>query len=255
MSGISGWLQNDLRRFLSPRSGPAMTTFRVRLPSVLAEAQFKATIMMMWQPGVASDEHQQAIVERRLISLARSVAREYSVLDPDETRVAVNLVLGNHCLGEASQELVAASAQIEVGPDDLRIAEERESLRRHTALAREERLAEVERLRFLADQILATPTVARLWWLEGKPGRLEDLVAKGKDEMFEKISELFGMPADRPTADPIAELVKLFLKDLDARFREQLISQLRFVFTSYERGDLADSLSGYEHPRGSSVYG
>ncbi len=54
---------------------------------------------------------------------------------------------------------------------------------------------------------------------------------------------------------PIAELVKLFLKDLDARFREQLISQLRLVFTSYERGDLADSLSGYEHPRGSSVYG
>ena len=108
-------------------------------------------------------------------------------------------------------------------------------------------------MRLLADQILATPTVARLWWLEGKPGRLEDLVAKGKDEMFDKISELFGMPAGRPAADPIAELVQLFLQGLDARFREQLISQLRFVFTSYERDDLADRLNGYEHPRGSSV--
>lgn len=253
MSGIPGWLQNELRRFLSPRSDPVTTTFRARLPSALAEAQFKATITMTWQPGVAIDDHQQAIVGRRLISLARSVAREYSVLDSDETQTAVNLVLGDHCLREAGRELVAASAQIEVGPDDLRIAEEREGLRRQTALAREERLAEVEQLRLLADQILATPTVARLWWLEGKPGRLEDLVAKGKDEMFEKISELFGMPADRPTADPIAVLVQLFLQGLDARFREQLISQLGFVFTSYERVDLADMLNGYEHPRGSSV--
>ena len=103
MSGIPGWLQNVLRRFLSPRSGPVMTIFRARLPSVLAEAQFKATMTMMWQPGVVIDEHQQAIVGRRLISLARSAAREYSVLDPDETRAAVNLVLGDHCLRGADR--------------------------------------------------------------------------------------------------------------------------------------------------------
>lgn len=103
----------------------------------------------------------------------------------------------------------------------------------------------------LAEQILVTPTVARLWWLEGNPGKLEDLVAKSEKGIFEKVAEFFGVPAENPAADPIAELIRLFLQGLDARFREQLISQLRFVFTSYERGDLARMLDGYQHPRAS----
>jgi hypothetical protein len=69
-------------------------------------------------------------------------------------------------------------------------------------------------LRLLADQILATPTVARLWWLEGKPGRLEDLVAKGKDEMFEKISELLAcLPSARPPT-PLRNWYNCFSKVL-----------------------------------------
>jgi hypothetical protein len=84
--------------------------------------------------------------------------------------------------------------------------------------------------------------------LEGNPGKLEDLVAKSEKGIFEKVAEFFGVPAENPAADPIAELVRLFLQGLDARFREQLISQLRFVFTSYERGDLARMLDSYQHP-------
>jgi len=249
MNGAVGRLRNYLRRLLSSRSDPVMTTFRVRLPSALAEAQFEATITMMWPPGIVIDQRQQAIAERQLLEVARSIARNYSVLDPDETRAAVNLALEDRGLRDADLELVMASAKIEVGPDDRRIAEEREGLRRQTALVREARLEEVEQLRVLADQILATPTVARLWWLEGKPGKLEDLVAKSKEGMFEKVAELFGVPTERPAADPIAELIRLFLQGLDARFREQLISQLRFVFTSYECSDLAERLDDYQHPR------
>ena len=237
-----------LGRLLRP-GGPCRRRRSGFVAQALAEAQFQATIAMVWPPGIVIDQRQQAIAERQLLDVARSIASKYFVLDPDETRAAVNLALEDRGLRDADLELMVASAKIEVGPDDQRMAEEREGLRRQTALAREARLEEVERLRVLADQILATPTVARLWWLEGKPGKLEDLVAKGKDGMFEQVAELFGVPAERPAADPIAELIRLFLQGLDARFREQLISQLRFVFTSYERSDLAGGLDGYQHPR------
>jgi hypothetical protein len=45
---------------------------------------------------------------------------------------------------------------------------------------------------------LATPTLARLRWLEGKPEKLELLVGTEKDEIFEKVAELFGASAERP---------------------------------------------------------
>jgi Cyclic nucleotide-binding domain len=107
-------------------------------------------------------------------------------------------------------------------------------IRREAALA----LAKTENLRVL----LADPTTARLWWLENSPGKLDNLVTQKMDDIFEKVADLFGEPACRPAADPIAELIRVFLRDLDGRCRERLIDQLRHVFTAYERGDLADAL-------------
>jgi hypothetical protein len=195
------------------------------------------------------DERRQAIAERQFLGAARSAASGYSVLDPDEARAAIDFALWDRGLSDADTELVRVGAKVEVDPDDRRMAEDHENLRRQTALAREARREEVDRLRLLADEVLSTPTLARLWWLEGKPGKLEDLVIKGKDEMFEKVAELFGAPDEPTTTDPIADLIRLFLQGLDPRFREQLISQLRLVFTSYERGDLADGLDSYQHTR------
>jgi hypothetical protein len=249
MNDSAGRLWNCLRLRLSARSDPVVTTSRVRLPSAFPEAQFQATITMVWPPGIVPDQRQRALAERQILDTARPVARQYSVLDPDEARASVDLELwGRGVTGDDSQ-LVMASTSIEVDSDDRRLAEECEALRRQTALTREARLEEVERLRVLADEVLANPTLARLWWLEGKPGKLEDLVAKGKEETFEKVAELFGKPADIQPADPIAELIRLFLQDLDSRLREQLISQLRFVFADHERPDLVAGLDGYQHPR------
>lgn len=125
-----------------------------------------------------------------------------------------------------------------VSPDDWSLAEKQEALRRETALAR----AEAENLRVL----LAEPTMARLWWLENSPGKLEKLVGQEMDGIFEKVVALFGESAGRPAADPIAELIRLFLQGLDGRFRERLIDQLRVVFSAYERDDLAARLDAYQ---------
>lgn len=245
---MNGGLRNYVLSFLSRRSESVVTTFQARLPSLLGdEAQFQATITMAWPPGTLIDGRRQSAAELQLLQVARSVAHGYSVLNPDEARAAIDLALWDRGLTDAGAELVAVGARIEVEPHDRRIAEDHEDLRRETALAREARREEVERLKLLANQVLATPTLARLWWLEGKPGNLENLVAKGKDEMFEKVAEIFGASAERPATDPIAELIRIFLQGLDVRFREHLIRQLRMVFASYERDDLALRLDGYQH--------
>jgi hypothetical protein len=49
-----------------------------------------------------------------------------------------------------------------------------------------------------------------------------------------------------PAADPIAELIRLFLQGLDGRFRERLIDQLRLTFSAYERDDVAAGLDAYQ---------
>jgi hypothetical protein len=255
MNGAAGGLWNYLRRILSSRSDPVVTTFRVRLSSELAEAQFQATITMMWLPGSVPDQRQRAIAERRVLDTVRPVALRHSVLDPDETRAAVDLELWDRGRADADNQSVVTRVDILVDPDDRRLAEEREALWRQTALAREARLAEVERSRALADEILATPTLARLWWLQGKPDKLQELVAKGEEGMFEKVAELFGKPAEIQPTDPIAELIRLFLQGLDARLREQLISQLRFVFADHERPDLVARLDDYQHPRAGPGHG
>jgi hypothetical protein len=249
MNGGFGGLWNYVRRFLSQRSESVVTTFQARLPSRLEEAQFQATIRMAWLPGALMDGRRRATAELQLLEVARAAAQGYSVLNPDEARAAIDLALFDCGQTDADTELVAADAKIEVNPHDRRMAEDHEDLRRETALAREARREEVERLKLLADQVLATPTLARLWWLEGKPEKLELLVAKDKGEIFEKVAELFGASAEPPATDPIAELIRLFLEGLDARLREHLISQLPLVFTSYERGDLADRLDSYQHTR------
>lgn len=249
MNGGFGELRSYLWRFFSRRSESVVTTFQARLPSRLEEAQFQATIRIAWPPGALIDGRRRATAELQLLEGARSAAQGYSVLNPDEARAAIDLALfdcGQTCI---DPELVAVGAKIEVNPHDRRMAEDHEDLRRETGLAREARREEVERLRLLADQVLATPTLARLWWLESKPEKLELLVAKEKDEIFEKVAELFGASAERPASDPIAELIRLFLEGLDARLRDHLISQLPLVFTSYERGDLAGRLDSYQQTR------
>jgi hypothetical protein len=250
MNGNDGWLRTVLLRLLTPRSDSVVSTFLARLPSKLAEAQFQATIQITWPPGTHIDQRVQAIAKRQVLQAARSEAEKYSVLDADEARAAIDMALWDRWQrSEDPDPVLAKITAMEVGLDDRRAAEKQDGLRRQTALAGEERLQEAERLQVLANEILAKPTLARLWWLEGKPAKLEDLVAKDKDDMFVKVAEIFDVPAGHPATDPIAELIGQFLQGLNPLAREHLIVQLGHVFSSYERDDLASRLSSYHHLR------
>jgi hypothetical protein len=236
MNGTTGPLRSYVRQTLFHRFDPVVRTFETRLPSEIPEARFQLTIRAEWPPGTPTGQSLGSLAEP-LLKVIRPVAERYSVMDCDEAHAAIEqAILGAAGLWESGPSTL--TVDVRVGEDDRSLAEQQEALHRETALIRDRRLQESERLRVL----LADPTTARLWWLENKPERLVQLQDQKMEGVFEKIAALFGESAGRSAADPIAELIRLFLQGLDSRFRERLVDQLGVVFHAYERNDLAASL-------------
>jgi len=240
MTGPPRALRSRLLQVLFQRSDRVAWTYQVRLSSEIPEAQFQAVIEAVWPPGTSPDQALRSRAEQQLVRVARPVAAKHSVLDCDDAWAAIDQEFVRNASLRAVGLSEAMVTNLRAGPDDERLAEKQEDLRRETALAR----AKAERLR----ELLADPVTARLWWLEDRPDKLEKLAAEGKDGIFEKVANLFTESARHSAADPIAELIRLFLQGLDARFRERLIDQLDVVFRAYERADLAASLGSGQHP-------
>lgn len=239
-----------LRRFLMRDSGMTVTAFRARIASKLPEAQFQVTIQTGWPRGAQVGQLSHSLAEQHLLRVAQMVASEYSVLDSDEARAEIDLQLFRNLSPEGSElsPVAAWVSRIDAGPEDQHLAERHEGLRRQTALAQLEQTEEVKRLRMLGDQVLADPTLASLWWLDGKPDRLEELIRTDKKKVFENVADLFSAVGEGLTVNPIAQLIRIFLEDLDGSCRQQLIKQLTVVFRAYERHDLAGQLDSYRHP-------
>lgn len=245
MNGATHPLRSLLRRVMSQRLDPVPARFEARLPSEIPEAQFHVVIEARWPPGMDADQSMRSLAER-LLHVARESAKPYSVLDRHEAWAAIERELLGDADVQGSGLVTLVVTDVLVHPDDENLAERQEALRREAALTE----AEAENLKVL----LADPTTARLWWLENKPDKLAKLVEPEMDATFEKIATRFGGSASRPAADPIAELIRLFLQGLDGRSREHLIDRLRYVFTCYERPDLAGRLDSYQQARASTGY-
>jgi hypothetical protein len=227
-----------------------VTAFRARIASELPEAQFQVTIQTGWPQGGKVGQVPRSLAEQHLLRVAQMAASEYSVLDLDEARAEIDLQLFRNLSPEGSElpPVAAWVSRIDAGPDDQHLAEGHEALRRQTALAQFEQAEEVKRLRMLGDQVLADPTLASLWWLDGKPDRLEELIRADKKKVFENVADLFSAVGEGLAVNPIAQLIRVFLEDLDGSCRQQLIKQLTVVFRAYEHHDLADQLDSYWHP-------
>jgi hypothetical protein len=240
VNGATQPLPYFLRRVLSRRLDSVSAKFEARLPSEIPEAQFQVVIETTWPPGADAGRSVRSLATQ-LLHVARQVANDCSVLDKHEAWAAIERALLGDVDVQGSGLTTLTVTSVMVNPADQNLAEQQEVLRRETALTH----MKAEKLRAL----LANPITARLWWLEDRPDKLERLVEQKMDGIFEKISALFGESASRPAADPIAELIGLFLQGLDGRFRERLIDQLRIVFTAYERPDLAGRLDDHPQPR------
>lgn len=230
MNGTGGALRSLLRQVLSQRVEPVRWTYLVRLPSVIPEARFEAEIGAAWQPGTRVNPSLSSLAEQLLADVARSAAKDRSVLDRDEARTAINVALAAD--GRLRENrLKATVADLRVGTQDRTLAEK----------YRETELAQASARRLAG--LLADPVAARLWWLQETPDRVEQLLAMDKKNLFDDLARIFAGSASEPVSpDPIAELIRIFLQGLDSRAREHLLDQLDRVFRSYEHKDLADRL-------------
>lgn len=246
MNELIGALLRLLNRTRSRRNNVVESYFQVRLPSRLREACFQATITMVWREGYA-DSGSKTHTERRVLQTARAVAEKFSVLDRDDARAEIHYVLSNSPeLLQAHVPLIGASVRLEAGQADRELAEKQEALNRELALDRAQQQHMLDRLRFLGELVLTDPRLIRLWWLDGRRDKLSELVHL--NSMFEDVNALFTGQADRPGSETIADLIRQFLQDLGPGQRAYLIDQIRFIFTAYEHGDLADKLPSVLRP-------
>ncbi|MQY09486.1 hypothetical protein [Actinomadura macrotermitis] len=254
LEALALWLSALVARFSDeppqPRA-PISTWFTSRLPSSVPEASFQVKVGITWPPlSVALPPALKAAAEQQLRDCMADELKRFSVLEAGEAATAVNTVLNRHLrlpYGSETIRLVSAEAEVEPEPGGVELAERLEGLRRDKSAANVAGLAEFERLRVLAEQVLPSPALIRLWWMKGDPARLPEMVQMG--DLFERASALVqGRPTPASRQDPLAELFQDLVHGLRPTERELLPAQLHRIFLSFERADLAAALETLNRP-------
>ncbi|MGW0811346.1 hypothetical protein [Nonomuraea sp. NPDC002799] len=232
--------------------------YRTRLPSELDGACFDATIEVHGQL-----DHQQpakeAQVYRKLESHARVVSGKLSVLDLDRAAAEITIELNREsvvAMPDLHVRLDRVRARVSAGASAVETARSLQEAVQKTTLARMEYREQARRLGLLRDHFLASPAMARMWWVGEDPSRLADLAAmstSGKADPFETAVSLLGEAADAGSArNEVAAIIETFVRGLTPEAGKYLISQLAQVFTNYERPELAERLLSTARLNGAS---
>jgi hypothetical protein len=236
---LNGWRASSPVPYNEPtESGSAA----YRLVSELGnDAQFIAEISAHWEPsGHGGREN----VFPYLGAHGAEVTRKFSVLDVTAANDALTRTFSQIAGSEIPStriRLIAASATLQVEDGPRNLAEQEADLKRQARLHADDAQAKMARLTMIRDMFLHDGAIAALWWSEGKPERLLELVAH-KDKFNMVVNLLHGVTVDRAEPDQASDLINVFLADLGPHHREHLLDQLARVFTSYDRPDLADKL-------------
>jgi hypothetical protein len=216
--------------------------YSARLPSRLAGAWFRAGVLALGPPGSAEPVTDARVYER-LIGAARAVSQHYSVLDDAEACNAVKIALSDHSqLADLDVRLEILHVELEPWPGAAELATAYEQLAAETALATERQRAQARRLAEFRDHVLASPEMARLWWVQDDPERFVQLAGM-EEGVFEKgVALVAGAGLASSATDRVAAIIESFLRDLGPEHRALLITQIGQVLGGYERADLAAQL-------------
>jgi hypothetical protein len=140
-------------------------------------------------------------------------------------------------------QIIAARAAVSVTDQAQAAAAAVEELQRKLELERLREQMELQKLRYLREEVFSRPDVARSYWLHHHPDSLSDLLT----DRFEQIAAKFGESGETSFI-VVARLVEDFLGKLDEDGRAYLVKQLDRVFASFNRPDLSEQLAGAEYP-------
>ncbi|WP_326824625.1 hypothetical protein [Streptosporangium sp. NBC_01756] len=225
------------------------SAFIVRsLPSTLTEAHFGASLEATWEIGDGNrpDTEEAYDAHRQLRDVLERATENFSVLLLEEAQSQAEIAL-YRAARDIDRRLMSVRITLSVDEKVKAYAEMHEEVLRDNALAEARFQTKAHQARYVRDHLLSDAQMARLWWLDGQPGKLPELLKMGND--FEQVVGLIktGLgPATTPEeavkTELIAQLIKDFLTPLSPQHREILLSQLGQVFSGYEREDLAHGL-------------
>jgi hypothetical protein len=221
-------------------TGSADRTYR--LPSNLPGAMFTASIAARWMPADQGAETVFAYLGRK----GAELTSQFSVLDPDSVRDALNIWFSRLPeMPNSSIRIHHARVTVLAVPDEHRdFAQRMAAVERQANVETAGMEATRKRLTTIRELFLSDSPMARLWWSKGEPDRLLSL--NGDSANFESIVDLVSdSPGEHAGLDQTASLIDRFLADLGPDHRQYLLTQLAKVFVSYQRPDLADELG---HP-------
>jgi hypothetical protein len=218
--------------------------YRARLHSDLEGAYFDATIFAygaLGPRGPLASAH----VHQRLAETASQVTKRYSALRAAEASSAVTIALYKiRQMNDLGVTFDNFYADLRAEPAAAELAARREQLIQDTALVREQQREQARRFAFLRDHFLASPQMARLWWLNNDPDKLLEL-GERTQSLENAVALLDDREVDTGQRDHIAQIIETFVAELAPEHRQHLIAQIGRVFQGYERTDLADQL--YSH--------
>jgi hypothetical protein len=226
--------------------------------SLQEEVRFRARIHISWL-GRATDPKTPetvALVAQLAKEATEKITSQFSVVHLREAQDALTSRLS---LDEQLQIDAFLEAKLEVfldaEPAAVEIAQRFERMRMEGAFTQAQHLLRFQQWDELHQEVLCVPHRARLWWLDGRSDRLEQLVAMG--ETFEQAAALLTPAfetarAPSPTAR-LTDVIDRFLGGLGPEQHQLLLQQLSRVFVSYERPDLADAIQEVANTLGTAT--
>lgn len=237
---MAGWFD----RFIGPPPPATMSlvwcehAFTSALPSAIAGGYFQATFTARWlaDPGAAALHREW--LRQAILHTAEGVTHGLTVAHLDAAQAQVSGHLrGLRVPSEANARDLTVTVALTATAEAQQTAAEWERLQSQLALRRLNDQLELERLRHLREDIFSRPEVARTYWLDKHPERLDGVL----DEKFERIAEkLDGAPGASTMV--IAHVLHEFLADLDAEQKTTLLGLLHQCLLAYRREELAEKL-------------
>ncbi|MDG4832909.1 hypothetical protein O7627_26905 [Solwaraspora sp. WMMD1047] len=206
-----------------PEEPPKPITFCAELRSCHPHVAFDATFQS-WRPG--SDQATLWTARQKITEWADQVTAQYCVTQAGNAENEINTRIAN-----------IARVQLAVSPQARAAAEAILEIDRQAAIETLRQRAELERIRFLRENVYSRPDVARSYWLYHHPDQLNAML----DLDFERIAEKFG-DAEESRFLLIAKLIGDFLGRIEDSDRRYLVGQLGQFFSSYDRPDLTERL-------------
>ncbi|MBB5081890.1 hypothetical protein [Nonomuraea endophytica] len=185
----------------------------------------------------------------------------FSVLELDRAAAAITIELNGEpitSMPDLHVRLDSVRVRLSAGPGAVEVARSHEEAIQETVLAEVRNREKARRLSFLREHFLASPSMARLWWLNDDPGRLIELAkicGKNEQDPFETVVRLLGDAPEAVSAsarNETAAILEIFVRELPAEAKKYLVSQLAQVLGNYERPDLAEQMLATMHVNGAS---